>query len=417
MRTGQNQGVDGDQISMSFFSGNATYTRFRYVEHVAPILRVPGNALAQLDLYTINRNHVVGKGGARFGWIAGDHVLDLTFELEKNYISDCLQFAMRVDSNSIPPELRHAYEREELAALAKGNPSGRPSKKQRKEAKENARDRLEEEAKNGKFLRRKMVPVLIDTIAKEIFVGTTSETKLDLFRELFQQTFAQRPQLLSAGTRAYDLAELSSLENGIREAKPAPFAPGQSSDDIAWMPDEDCRDFLGNEFILWLWWQLDSSNDEIKLPDGTTVAAMIHKKLTLWCPKGLLGNEAFVCGGMPSRMPEARRALPLGKLPRKVGLVLVRHSQQYEFGLSAESMAITSLKLPRIDESEERARLEARVTLLRAFRETLDLLFGAFVTTRASHSAWQPELRHMQKWLARKCQEDFEHFKERKVAG
>lgn len=401
---------------MAFFSGSVTYTRYRYAEAVSPILRYPENALRQLEAFGINRTHVLGKGGQRFGWIAGDHVLDRTFELEKNFISDCLQFAMRVDSNSIPSELRHAYEQEELAALAKGNPSGKPSKKQRKEAKENARDRLEEEAKDGRFLKRKMIPVLIDTVAKEVFVGSTSENKLDLFLELFHQSFSQRPRLISSGTRAYDLAEFASLENGIREASPAPFVPGQSAEDIAWMPDEECRDFLGNEFILWLWYQLDGSNDEIKVSDESTVAAMINKKLTLWCPKGQLGNESFACSGMPSRMPEARRALPLGKLPRKVGLILVRHDQQFEFNLAAESMAISSLKLPRIEESEARARLDARVDLLRAFRETLDLLYGVFVATRANYSLWQPELGRMQKWLARKCQEDFEHFKERKVA-
>ena len=38
-------------------------------------------------------------------------------------------------------------------------------------------------------------------------------------------------------------------------------------------------------------------------------------------------------------LPEALRAIQAGKLPRKMGLTLVRHDHSYELALQAESLA------------------------------------------------------------------------------
>ena len=98
-------------------------------------------------------------------------------------------------------------------------------------------------------------------------------------------------------------------------------------------------------------------------------------------------------------MPEARRAIQSGKLPRKVGMIVVRHDQQYELTLQAESLAIGGAKLPQPEEDDERARLQARVGTLRHLLETLDLLYDAFGARRFD-SSWRKELIRIQKWLA-----------------
>jgi hypothetical protein len=85
-------------------------------------------------------------------------------------------------------------------------------------------------------------------------------------------------------------------------------------------------------------------------------------------------------------------------LPRKAGLTLVRHDQQYELTLHAESLAVTGAKLPAPESEDERARLEERITLVRSLIETLDLLFDTFGQVRAGGS-WPKLLARMQKWL------------------
>ncbi len=388
---------------MGFFSGNISYSRFRI-----PGYR-PGTFteefLDRLDAMAIGTQKVASKDGVSIGWVAGDHILDKSFQLEKNVIQDTLSFGLRVDVNRLPSDLLRAYAAQELAALAKGNPSGIPSKRQRKEAKEAAQDRLEAEAKDGRFLKRKMVPVLWDGNSGEVYLGSSSVAMIDRFVDQFEATFGKKPVHTTSGGVAYQLAETHGLTNGVEDAEPSAFMPGRSSGEVAWMPDEACRDFLGNEFFVWLWYKLDGSSDEITLSDGSTAAVMISKSMSLECPRGQTGKQTVQSEG-PSRMPEAHRALFAGKWPRKAGFIMVRHQQQYEFNLSAETFAVGSLKLPATEESEERARLEERVNQLRAFLETLDLLFEVFVAKRAAHSTWKTDLGKMQKWLARKHAED-----------
>jgi hypothetical protein len=129
---------------------------------------------------------------------------------------------------------------------------------------------------------------------------------------------------------------------------------------------------------------------------------MIARSLTLECPRGQTGADAFSHEG-PARLPEARRAIQSGKLPRKCGLTVVRHDQQYEFTLHAETLAVGAAKLPPPPEdvTDTRAKLDARVDAVRSLVETLDGLFGAFLSRRLGRE-WADELRGMQGWLARK---------------
>ena len=97
-------------------------------------------------------------------------------------------------------------------------------------------------------------------------------------------------------------------------------------------------------------------------------------------------------------MPEARRAVQAGKLPRKVGLTLAREGTQYDLTLQAETLAVSGAKLPAPEGESERARLEERVTQIRSLIETLDLLYDAFGQVRLG-SGWGKEQVRMQKWL------------------
>ena len=65
-------------------------------------------------------------------------------------INDTLSFDLRVDTDKLTGDLLRAYSAVELKALTRKNPSGFPSAKQKREAREIARDRLEREAKDGR---------------------------------------------------------------------------------------------------------------------------------------------------------------------------------------------------------------------------------------------------------------------------
>ena len=382
---------------MGFFSGRLTFARYR-IDGPPPGLFGPEH-LERLAAHAIGRSRVASPDGVEVGWTAGDHILDTRFDLAKNIVNETLTFCLRVDQQKIPADLLRAYAAVELQTAAEKNPSGRPSARQKREARDAARERLEEEAKDGRFLRRKAYPVLWDAPSNELLVGTTALTVVDRLHTHIQQTFGVGFEPLTAGRQAFHLAELRQQTRGVDDAAPAAFIPGVTPGEMAWAPDEASRDFLGNEFLLWLWYTLDGEGDTISLADGSEAAVMLTRTLTLECPRAQTGRETIQSDG-PTRLPEARRAIQAGKLPRKVGLILSRHDNQYELTLQAETLAVTGAKLPAPEGNDERVRLEERVALLRALLETLDLLYDAFGRVRFTEN-WPKELARVQKWLQR----------------
>ncbi|HVS40263.1 MAG TPA: hypothetical protein VMS17_32190 [Gemmataceae bacterium] len=377
---------------MGFFSGRVTFLRC-HVIGPSPRMFRPQH-LERLEGLAIGKQRQAAADGVEVGWTAGDHILDTSFELAKNVVNDALHFCIRIDSQKIPADLMRAYAAIELKGLAAASPSAG----QKREARQRARERLEAEAADGRFLRRKAYPLLWDAPSNELLVGTTSVTVLDRLRTLFEQTFGVGFEPLGAGRQMFRLAEPRRQTRGVDDAGPSPFTPGATGA-VAWTPDEASRDFLGNEYLLWLWYMLDSESDAIALADGSEASVLLTRTLVLECPRGQTGRESITSDG-PTRLPEARRAIQSGKLPRKVGLIVARHDQQYELTLQAETMAATAARLPPPEADDERARLEERVTQLRHLLETLDLMYDAFSQRRAS-DAWPRELARMQKWLQR----------------
>ncbi|MGL4550065.1 MAG: hypothetical protein ACRC33_02665 [Gemmataceae bacterium] len=382
---------------MGFISARVSFARFKVAGDAPGTFTA--DHLDQLAARAIGKQRLAGGDGVEIGWTAGGHMLDTSFDLAKNVVNDTLQFGMRVDSLKLPSDLLKAYTAIDLEALAAKNPSGRPTARQKREARDSARSRLEAEARDGRYLRRKVYPVLWDGMSNELLVATTSEAVLDRLHTLFEQTFDAGFEPLASGPLAHRLAESRRQTRGVDDAEPSPFVPGLSPSRIEWVLDDDSKDYLGNEFLLWLWYTLDSESDTIRLTDKTDVVAMVTRTLALECPRAQTGRET-ITHEAPTRLPEARRAIQSGKLPRKAGLILARQGSQYEFTLSAETLAVGAAKLPAPEETEERARLEERVTQVRHLIETLDLLYDAFGNRRHSES-WAKDLPAMQKWLAR----------------
>jgi len=379
---------------MGFLTGRLTCMRFRVGGRS---LRSFGpEHLEHLSNHAIGKQRIAAADGSSIGWIAADHILDTRFDLPKNIVNDALHFALRIDTLNIPADLLRAYTQVELEGLAASNPSGLPSNRQKREARQLAKDRLEKEAQDGRFIRRKAIPLLWDAPSGELLVGTTSITAIDRLHTLFHQTFNRGFELHGAGRQAFQHAEVHNQTRGVDDAVPSAFVPGMAGA-VAWLPDEASRDFLGNEFLLWLWYILETESDTLKLSDDSEVTVMLARTLVLECPRGQTGRESIESDG-PTRLPESRRAIQAGKLPRKAGLTLVRHDHMYELTLHAETLAITGAKLPPPEAIEDRPRLEERIGQVRHLLETLDLLYDAFSHRRCG-ADWGKELSRMKKWL------------------
>jgi hypothetical protein len=379
---------------MGYFRGRVTFVRYR-VDRSVPRLFGPEH-LERLTAHVIGTQRTAEKDGIEVGWITGEDILDTAFDLAKNI----LHFALRIDRQTLPGDLLRSYTNAELRALGAQNPSGRPTRAQKKEAREAARERLEAEAKDGRFAQRTAYPVLWDRQTRYLLVGTFSSRALEQAEKLFRETFRCDLCRLDADALAQRWAESNKQEGRWSTLRPTPFVLGREAGEVAWVKDPARHDYLGNEFLLWLWFILETEGDSLSLADGSTATAMLAQTLMLECPHGLSGNEILRTEA-PAKLPEARRAIQAGKLPRRAGLVLVRHDQQYELSLQAERFAVSAAKLPPTEADDERSRLEDRVSQLRHLIETLDLLYETFLQRRLK-SDWQKEQQRLQQWLQQK---------------
>jgi hypothetical protein len=382
---------------MGFLNGRVTYVRFR-VGGVSPL---PFGE----EILETAANHAIGRHGAgepndgiTVGWAGGDHVLDTNLDLEKNLINDALHLAIRVDTDKIPGSLLRAYTKIETNARAKMNPSGYPTKAQRQEAKEAAKARAESEAADGRFRRMAHYPILWDGQSNILYAGVTSLSVLDRLQTLFRETFDRTLEPISAGSLACSMAEARGEGTRVEGLGPIGFIGEDGHSSVAWSDTDVSRpDFWGNEFLIWLWHVLQADGDTIPLSDGSDVTVMLAKTLTLDCPRGETGRDQLTTEG-PTRLPEAFRAIQSGKLPRKAGLIIVRHGSQYELTLQAETLAVSGAALPKIEGASGHDLHVARIDALRHLVETLDLLYDTYGRCRTGPD-WSSELGRIRHWL------------------
>lgn len=384
---------------MGFLTGSMTFDCF-HIDNSQP--RQFGlEQVETLQKHAIGAAKSYAHEQTRAGFLAGSHLLDYDFDLEKNVFGDALHFAIRIDTNQVPSAVRRAWLQIELATLTADDPGRRPTKTQRQEAKEAVESRCEEAAQSGQFQKMQQFPVLWDARNSLLYCGATSGVAGELCVALMSKAFNFEMSRQSSGKVALQWATMTRKRTALNNALPANFlGTGGPGDVVWWNRAADNYDFLGNEFLLWLWWRWETQSDTIELLDDSEVTGMFARTIALECPRGETG-KGTVTAEAPTCLPEAAEAIRSGKLPRKAGLILVRHGQQYEFTLQAETFAVSGAKIQIDEDNEGRGILEDRIEALRALKETRDLLFQAFCDRRIGKD-WTHDLTLMQQWLKSK---------------
>ncbi len=380
---------------MPFLSGSLGFERFS-VSGFEP-QQFGEVQLEQLEQAACAKFQTTSTETTHVGFLGGEHLFDQVFDLGKNVINDAMHCSIRIDTNQVPAAIKKAWMQMELAARAKDSSTGRPTKSQRQEAKEAVEQRCEVEAATGKYRKMQQFPVLWDIKQSLLYFGGSGATAGSHCADLFERTFEIELSRVTAGSVALQWAEQVGKLAEVEDLSPASFAPEQAYADVAWANvDSRKPDFLGNEFLLWLWWTLENVSDSITLPDDSEVTVMLTKTLTLECPLGEHGKET-ISHESPVKLTEAMQAIRSGKLPRKSGMTLVRFGQQYDLVLQAESFAISGAKI-HVDENDTEHQLDDRIDAIRSLNETVDLLFHAFCARRIGRE-WAKDHEKIRHWL------------------
>ena len=385
---------------MGFPSGSVSFRRFAVVGKCPA--SVDADLLDRISDHALRPAEFAAPQDVEYGWSGGRHVLDADFGFQNNVFADALHIALRVDTNKIPSELKKAWQLMEEESAAAGNPSGFISKNQKRQAKETIGRKIDEELRSGRFRRSKLAPCLWDLSGNTLYCAASGST-FEKLAELFERTFDLQLYPLSAGALALRVLEAAGRRRDYEDFRPTRFVHGPNGEseypEYPWVTKgPEPKDFLGNEFLLWLWHEADHRTGTIKTESAGEVIIYIDRWLDLDCAYGQTGRDALRGDG-PSRMPEARDALRSGKLPRRAGFVCNGFNQEFRFTFNAESFAIQSARLPDIEDAQSpRQVFEERITLLRDLCTCVDALYQTFLKLRAS-SAWEGQVNGIRKWI------------------
>jgi len=401
---------------MSFHSGRVSFSRFA-VSGDAP-KAVDETALSLLREAAFEESPIGAPDEVEVGWVTGEHLLDTQFAFDKNSFGrgyNLMLFAMRMDTHKVPAEVKRAYHKINLDAAATDNPSGFASKHDKREAKELADRQVHEDLAAGKFRRSKMIPVLWDLQQQLLFVGGSGTTMLEHLTALFRQTFACDLQPLSAGQMVSRLMHDRGLSRDFQDMRPSKFTPppgGAAESDegesdgtplVPWTQKAvDMKDFVGNEFLIWLWWVIENHEGPITCANGDgksrNLYLAIDKALDMDCAWDALGKQTLRGNG-PTRLKEAGEALATGKWPRKAGVILNDGEHQWEFTLQGDQFNINSAALPDVEGIETRREaLEARIDLTLELAHHLDALYQRFLESRCN-GTWADKRQHIRSWI------------------
>ncbi|HSV16551.1 MAG TPA: hypothetical protein VLI90_19970, partial [Tepidisphaeraceae bacterium] len=244
---------------MGFASGSVSFRRFAVVGK-SPAT-VDQDMLDKLAEHALRPQEVGVPEEIEYGWSGGRHVLDEQFSFEHNAFAEALFFGLRIDTNKVPGDLKRAYMIMEEDAVAAGNPSGFISKAQKKDVKDTIRQKVDDELRSGKFRRSKLLPLLWDLPSQTLYASATGK-RFEMLAELFERTFGLSLIPLSAGSIALRLLEPRGRRRDYEDFRPTRFVYGPEGEsqypEYPWvMKGPEPKDFLGNEFLLWLWHEAD----------------------------------------------------------------------------------------------------------------------------------------------------------------
>ena len=414
---------------MTFQSGRVSFVQFG-VEGDGPAT-VDNTALSILKSGAFVEQELGVPDTMELGFTTGEHLFDTQFTFEKNGFGPAgswLLFAVRIDTHQPPSEVKQAYRKMNEAAAASASPTGFASKREKRDAKESADRQLNEDLAAGKFRRSKTVPLLWDLSGKRLYCGSSSVKVIDAVAGLMQEHFSVELRYLSAGVMAGQAMRTLGRDRDYEDLIPNAFTDppsefSRSGEDeegdysgedrsvprVPWIKKAiDLKDYLGNEWLIWLWWLSETSEGRIDIAGDSKLNIekaeaylTIDQALDMHCAWDTLGTQALRGDG-PTRLREAGDALATGKWPRKLGLILTDGEHQWQLTLQGDRLAVSSAALPEIEDAQHpRELLDGRLDRTMRLAQLVEAMFLTFVKLRCS-GKWNETRQQMRTWIQKR---------------
>ena len=163
--------------------------------------------------------------------------------------------------------------------------------------------------------------------------------------------------------------------------------------------DHPAAQFLGREFLLWLWWRSEQSFGTMDLPHYGPVDFWIDDHIQFRTP----GDDPQINdirGGAPATTIEARTALANGKTVESARIGLRIKEREYSFSLRGEGLELTGVKVPADAGDGIDDRLFERMLLIEEVGGILDTMFFVFLESRLGGTWRGDRVPAIRNWIA-----------------
>lgn len=159
--------------------------------------------------------------------------------------------------------------------------------------------------------------------------------------------------------------------------------------------------FLGQEFLTWLWYRMETDGGEFHLSHERVVGLSLDDMLQ-FAPRDDGETSQLLRKGLPSRTPAARTALQDGQRLAKARLVLGMGDREWSFTLDGSSFSLGSVKLPEDDEDLDSAqdRSVERATNLLELHDLLGEVYAIFLKERLAEDYLEAGAEAQATWMA-----------------
>jgi hypothetical protein len=156
--------------------------------------------------------------------------------------------------------------------------------------------------------------------------------------------------------------------------------------------------FTGREFLLWLWFESETFETNLRPAGGSPIALWIESRMTLSFEK----DESVLKSASPAASPEAKEALRQGKLPREAKIRMTNGEHEFAWVFRGDTLSFASVAIPAElkDKGDDVHEVfYERMRLLEELEAILQALWSDFLTLRLSE-AWDSSIVPMLKRFA-----------------
>lgn len=160
--------------------------------------------------------------------------------------------------------------------------------------------------------------------------------------------------------------------------------------------------FLGEEFLTWLWYIIEKNQNLIKNFDSDFVALEVGNRVVFENRRKDAAERVTIKGDGAS-LEEGILALKKGALVTELNMVYKSAELMWQFTLKGESLNISSLNVPSTETPESDEDIEGflleKIFFYEKVLQVLENIYAHFAKLRVSNAWQKKEIPLIRKWI------------------